>query len=111
MLPLRKLSAAVLLLAFALTGASSAGDSKAAGNKPVVAPCVKYWGEARGQAYGFKHVVHLDNQCPKPASCDVSTDVSPEVQKVSLAKDERIEVVTYLESTVANFVPKVVCTM
>lgn len=73
------------------------------------APCVKYWGEARSTGYGYRHVVVLKSECKKAQTCDVSTDVNPEVQKVPVAPGETKEVVTFLESPASGFTPRVTC--
>jgi hypothetical protein len=73
------------------------------------APCVTWHGEARMTGYGFRHVVVLKSACKVVKSCDVSTDVNPEVQKVSIAPNETKEVVTFLEAVGATFTPRVVC--
>jgi hypothetical protein len=71
--------------------------------------CVTWWGEARPTGYGFRHVVVLKSACTKPATCDVSTDVNPEIQKVTVAPGETREVVTFLEAPGSGFTPRVSC--
>ncbi len=73
------------------------------------APCVKFWGESRSTGYGYRHIVVLKSECKKPQSCDVSTDVNPEVQVVTVSPAETKEVVTFLESPASAFTPRVVC--
>ena len=72
-------------------------------------PCVAFRGEARSTGYGYRHVVVLTSSCKVNRVCDVSSDVNPEIQKVTVAPNETREVVTFLESTVAQFTPRVAC--
>lgn len=73
------------------------------------APCVRFWGEARPTGYGYRHVVVLESRCKTKQTCDVSTDVNPEVQKVPVDPGQTKEVVTFLESPASAFTPRVVC--
>lgn len=73
------------------------------------AACVKWWGETRATGTGYRHVVVLSNGCAKPALCDVSTDVNPEVQKVTVAPATIEEVVTFFDSPASAFTPNVTC--
>ncbi|MBI2391362.1 MAG: hypothetical protein HYV09_17360 [Deltaproteobacteria bacterium] len=73
------------------------------------APCVRFWGEARPTGYGYRHVVVLESKCKTKQTCDVSTDVNPEVQKVPVDPGQTKEVVTFLESPASAFTPRVVC--
>lgn len=71
--------------------------------------CVAFHGEPRATGYGYRHVVVLTSSCKTNRVCDVSSDVNPEVQKVTIAPNETREVVTFVESTVAQFTPRVSC--
>jgi len=44
---------------------------------PAIADCVRVRAEARMEAYGYSHVVLLENRCEVPVTCDVWTDVDP----------------------------------
>lgn len=72
-------------------------------------PCISWTQESRPTGYGYRHVVVLKSACKKQMSCDVSTDVNPEVQTVSVAPGETREVVTFLEAPGAGFTAKVSC--
>lgn len=87
----------------------SAGAPVELADDAGAAPCVKYWGEARPTGYGYRHVVVLHSDCKKPQTCDVSTDVNPEIQKVPVSPGETKDVVTFLESPVSAFTPRVIC--
>lgn len=113
--PFAALLAPALVFAF-LRVAAGAPEREARLSKPVeladdagAAPCVKYWGEARPTGYGYRHVVVLKSGCKKAQTCDVSTDVNPEVQTVPVAPGETKEVVTFLESPASGFTPRVSC--
>jgi hypothetical protein len=73
------------------------------------APCMSHTQESRPTGYGYRHVVILRSACKKPSTCDVSTDVNPEVQTVTVPAGETREVVTFLEAPGAGFVAKVSC--
>lgn len=108
-------AAAAPALVFALLrGSAGASPVALAQASPVAgdagpAPCVKFWGEARSTGYGYRHVVVLKSECKKPQTCDVSTDVNPEVQSVGVAPGETKEVVTFLEAPASAFTPRVSC--
>ncbi len=72
-------------------------------------PCITWTQEARPTGFGFRHVVILKSACKKTMSCDVSTDVNPEVQTVGVSPGETREVVTFLEAPGSGFTAKVSC--
>ncbi|MFW6051960.1 MAG: hypothetical protein ACODAU_12355 [Myxococcota bacterium] len=76
-----------------------------------VPECVRYWGEARYGAYGYNHVVHVANDCDRTVDCRVSTNVSPDWQRVKVPAGETKEVVTYIASPSREFTPYVRCTL
>ena len=71
--------------------------------------CVTWYGEARSTGYGYRHVVVLKSACKVKKTCDVSTDVNPDVQTVVIAPNETKEVVTFVEAPAAGFTPRVTC--
>jgi hypothetical protein len=102
---------AVVALA-ALAGADSRANAADAGVADThAAGCIQSWPEARMQAYGYNHIVHLRNTCSLPADCVVTTDVNPEPTRVSVDAKSETEVNTYLGSPARVFTPKVTCTM
>lgn len=90
-------------------GSAPAPIAQDAGTTDAGAACVKWWGEARSTGTGYRHVVLLSNGCTKPAVCDVSTDVNPEVQKVTVTPATIEEVVTFFDSPAYAFTPNVTC--
>jgi len=73
--------------------------------------CIKVKPEARYLGLGYNHIVHVANVCASAAECDVSTDVNPQPQHVSVAGGGAIEVNTFMGSPARVFVPKVICVM
>jgi hypothetical protein len=104
----------VALAALAVSSRAGAGtDAGTEGGANAAAPreCVQSWPEARMQAYGYNHIVHLKNACDAPAECVVTTDVNPDPTKVSVPAKTETEINTYLGSPARVFTPKVVCTL
>jgi hypothetical protein len=70
--------------------------------KPLVktaASCTTVSGGVRAEAFGYKHVVTLQNGCDKPVECQVWTDVDPTPrQLLRAAVGETVEVVTRIGS-------------
>ncbi len=65
--------------------------------------CAKVSAEARNYAYGYNHVVVLSNQCQRPVSCEVWTNVDPTPHLTLEAKPGRTaSVVTRARLAVAR---------
>ena len=73
--------------------------------------CIRAWPEARMRAYGYDHVVHVQNACIKDAVCSIATDVNPDAVIVRVPKGAEVETVTWLGSPAREFIPKVKCTL
>jgi hypothetical protein len=71
--------------------------------------CIGFWGEARFRGYGYYHIVHVANGCDRAAVCDVSTDVNPTPERVTVPAKQQVEVVTFQGSPAREFVPHVEC--
>ena len=71
--------------------------------------CIEAWGEARYRNFGYDHIVHVRNRCDRPALCDVSTDVSPEPNRVTVGAAEEIEVLTFRGSPAREFKARAEC--
>jgi hypothetical protein len=97
--------------ALALPLAALAVASVAVAGPPVWTDCILSWPEARMQAYGYNHIVHVKDVCDLGADCVVTTDVNPEPTKVSVGPKSETEVNTWLGSPARVFTPKVVCTL
>ena len=106
--PLMVIPAALVLLG----GVGSRAKAADAGAVDAAAPfCMQSWPEARMQAYGYNHIVHLRNMCPVAADCVVTTDVNPEPTRIMVDAKSETEVNTFLGSPARVFTPTVACTM
>ena len=94
-------------LAFALAFAGGPPPTVGAS----VAQCIQSWPEARYRALGYNHIVHVRNVCDARAECNVSTNVIPEPQAVTVPPHAELEVTTFLGSPAREFTPKVDCRM
>jgi hypothetical protein len=94
-------------------GIASSFTALADGPPPHDSPgtCIKVRPEARYLGLGYNHIVHVADVCASAAECDVSTDVNPTPQHLSVPAGSEVEVNTFLGSPARVFVPKVVCTM
>lgn len=72
------------------------------------ASCVKVTTQSR-YVSGYDHLVHLDNQCDESATCEVSTNVNPKVQTVTVAAGKKGTVLTFRGSPSYEFEAKVEC--
>jgi hypothetical protein len=99
------------LIVAALAVASIARADSSAPVKPTQKSCIQFWGEARMQAYGYNHIVHVRDLCDAAADCSITTDVNPEPTRLVVAGHSEGEINTYLGSPARVFTPTVVCTM
>ena len=95
---------------FALPLAALVVASVALAGGPTAKDCILSWPEARMQAYGYSHVVHVKDVCDVGADCVITTDVNPEPTRVTVDPKSETEVNTFLGSPARVFTPKVVCT-
>jgi hypothetical protein len=95
------------IAAVALATVALAADAGA----PTPKACIQSWPEARMQAYGYNHIVHVKDLCDVGADCVITTDVNPEPTKLSVGPKSEAEINTWLGSPARVFVPTVVCTM
>jgi hypothetical protein len=102
---LRNLAVLASPLALALVALAPATRAE-----PKASPaCIKSWGEPRARAIGYDHVVVIENNCDKPASCVISTDVAPEPIQATVDPKQRVELTTFRNSPATAFKPKVEC--
>lgn len=71
--------------------------------------CISVWPEVRYGSVGWHHIVHVKNDCDRSFVCDVSTDVNPVPQRVTVGPRREVEVVTFLDSPARVFTPRVEC--
>jgi hypothetical protein len=91
----------LLFVVTAIPGAASSRSSNPG--------CVDVWGEARYRNYGYDHIVHINNRCAALVTCDVSTDVNPGIQRVTIPPKQEIEVLTFRGSPSRDFVANAEC--
>ena len=97
---MRFLLATALLASFAITAAAD----------DVEGPrCVQVTKSAPYRGYGHVHIVHVNNTCDERVVCQVSTDVTPEVQTIRLAPHTREDVITRNGSPASTFEARVSC--
>lgn len=72
--------------------------------------CLSIWTEARYRAFGYDHVVHIQNGCTYDVVCVVSTNVNPDPVDVEVESGQHLEVLTYKASPWRTFTAKVTCT-
>jgi len=103
------LALAAAFAAFALVST----DARAAdGEREAPAPkgaCVSVRTEAVYRAYGYDHLVHLDNQCKKPMHCVVTTSAAPDPIEVDLEVDETRTLTTFRGSPAREHTANVNC--
>ncbi|HEX7672290.1 MAG TPA: hypothetical protein VF395_21990 [Polyangiaceae bacterium] len=71
--------------------------------------CVDTWAESRYRNYGYDHIVHVNNRCERSATCQVSTNVNPVPQHVTVLPRQEVEVLTFRGSPSRDFAPRVEC--
>jgi hypothetical protein len=92
-------------------GVEVAAQADAGAALPATPPCIHVWAEARMRAYGYDHIVHIQNACTKDASCSVASDVNPVAVEVKVPKGTEVETNTWLGSPAREFVPRVTCVL
>jgi hypothetical protein len=84
------------------------GDPASDAGSPMPA-CIRVSSEARYRNYAYDHIVTIANGCDRAASCEVSTDVNPDVIHVRLAAGGATEVLTFRGSPATVFTARVRC--
>jgi hypothetical protein len=93
-----------------LAGATATAQADAGAPPPPAVPaCMQVATSSRWVPFGYNHVVELANGCSKSATCQVSTDVNPEIQTVRLAPGEKRSIMTFMGSPSSTFVARVDC--
>lgn len=95
-----------LLLAVLGFGVGAALAQSAGGERPA---CARARGMTRAQAYGWNHIVVIENTCATAVTCRASTDVRPEPVVVRVAAGETAEQLMWLDSPASAFVARVDC--
>jgi hypothetical protein len=71
--------------------------------------CIRVTASARWAAAAYNHYVRVDNDCGSTARCQISTNVNPEPQTVTVAAGAHVEVLTNRGSPAREFTPRVSC--
>lgn len=98
------LAAAVLVLA-ALGSAPAPAQAEPSG----MPACVRLTGEARMGAYGYDHVVRVENACAQDAECLVGTSVDPTPAALKVGAHASAELIVRLGSPARVFTPIGTC--
>ena len=56
-------------------------------------------------------MVHITNGCDRPVRCQMSTNVNPQVQEITVQPRTSADVSTYMGSPAREFTPNVHCTL
>jgi len=84
-------------------------DPDAGDARPPHPECVHVRTEARYVAYGYDHIVEIENECEKAMLCTVMTDVNPQTTSVNVAAGQTRSVTTFRGSPAREFKATVLC--
>lgn len=79
---------------------------EASGDRPA---CVRARGEARMQAFGWDHLVVVENGCASRLVCEISTNVNPVPTTISIAPNETRDTLMWRGSPARAFSARVDC--
>jgi hypothetical protein len=71
--------------------------------------CVSVRTEARYVAYGYDHIVEVENACDKAVRCTVATDVNPTSSSLAVPPRQTRSVTTFRGSPAREFKADVAC--
>ena len=80
-----------------------------AADQTEVPNCVEVTKEAPYQAYGYTHIVVVRNGCDSRIRCQVSTNVDPDPQRITVAAGETSRTATRRGSPSREFDARVTC--
>lgn len=100
------------VITFALASEAPA-TSQEKGPRPrsALPACIFVRASARPTVGGYNHWVFIDNNCDKPAACDVTTNINPNTMTVAVKPGTTAHVLTFRASPARKFVPYVTCTL
>lgn len=97
-------------LAATVAGTAAAeGPPNAPKDGGGVPKCASVRSEARYGAYGYDHLVEIENSCERALQCTVKTDVNPEPTQVRVGPKEKATVLTFRGSPAREFKADVRC--
>lgn len=97
---------AVILGAASLAATSIAVSQEVEGTRPA---CVSVQATPRMQAFGWDHIVTVQNACPQPVTCSVTTDVNPTATSVSVPAGQSRDTLMWRGSPASVFRARVDC--
>jgi hypothetical protein len=71
--------------------------------------CVRVRTEARYVAYGYDHIVEVENACEKAVDCTITTDVNPASSNLAVPPRQTRSVTTFRGSPAREFKADVAC--
>jgi hypothetical protein len=77
--------------------------------QPKNPECVHVRTEARYVAYGYNHIVEIENACEKTMRCTVMTDVNPQPSVISVEPTQTRSIITFRGSPSREFNATVLC--
>lgn len=106
-------TAAALCLALATSaGASDPAQPLAEGERAPdkgVSDCAKVRTSAHYGAYGYDHIVEIENTCDETVICSVVTNVNTKASEVTVAPKQKKSVTTFRGSPAREFEADVSC--
>jgi hypothetical protein len=108
---MKRFTLLLLTLAMIRGGSAMAADDTAADppGKDKTLACVTHKAEVRYVGLAYNHLVHFQNKCHYPVTCNVKTDVNPKPETVKLAPNERKTHLTFRGSPARVFKADVKC--
>jgi hypothetical protein len=73
------------------------------------AECARVRTEARYVAYGYDHIVEVENGCEKAVQCTIATDVNPAISNLVVPPGQKRSVTTFRGSPAREFKADVAC--
>lgn len=74
-----------------------------------VPKCVDVSKQVFYRAFGYDHIVNVDNHCKFSVDCTIWTNVNPKKTRVKVADGESAEVLTFRGSPARTFTPYAEC--
>lgn len=106
-------SLGLLLMALGVAAPAPTAPFERGAQRPrsALPACIVVRATARPTVGGYNHWVFIENDCKKPAACDVTTSVNPSTMTVAVKAGTTADVLTYRKSPERKFVPYVTCTL
>jgi hypothetical protein len=96
----------VLGCLIAMAAAADARNDRVAGP----AGCVSWSTEAKMDAYGYDHFVHLESKCSVSVDCTITSSTNPAAVRATLAAGAKQRVLIWRGSPASQLTASVTCT-